>query len=424
MVYLNAKLAPTAVGGLGFVLGPLSAYTHGMNTVTAPALSQASQSVELLAELVRIDTTSRNSNLGLIELVRDKLRKLGVASRLTCDATGGKANLFATVGEGAQAGLILSGHTDTVPVDGQDWHSNPFALKEQDGKLYARGSADMKGFLACALNAVPGYLAAGHPRPFYLAFSYDEEVGCFGVSGLIKDIQESGANVAACIVGEPSSMQPIIAHKGTHRFRCCVRGKEAHSAMTHQGVNAIAYATKMMVFLQDLAGELAAREVADPEFPVPTSTITVTMIDGGTGQNIIPRECNFQVDVRTMPGTSFDEILSRARAYAKTLEPQMHAVCADAGVHLDFQFSMPGFGVAQDDPLVRYVAQHAQASGHTKVSFGTEAGIFSAHRIPTVVIGPGNIEQAHQPNEFVERTQLAACDAFLARVLANPFEAH
>jgi acetylornithine deacetylase len=394
-----------------------------MNTVSTPAIQQASGTLDWLRTLVAIDTTSRNSNLGLIELVRDQLTKLGVISRLTYDAAGGKANLFATVGQGVLPGIILSGHTDTVPVDGQPWTSEPFKLTERSGKLYARGSADMKGFIACALNAVPGYVAVPHDRPFHLALSYDEEVGCFGVAGLIKDIQESGARVSACIVGEPSSMQPIIAHKGTHRFRCCVRGKEAHSAMTHQGVNAIAYATKMMAFLQALADEIAAKEVRDMEFPVPTSTITVTMIEGGTGQNIIPLHCNFQVDVRTMPGTSFDELLARARAYAKTLEPEMQAVCKDSGIHFDFQFSMPGFGVAADDPLVRYVAQHAQAVRRTKVSFGTEAGLFSASKIPTVVIGPGNIEQAHQPDEYVEVSQLAACDAFLARVLAHPFEA-
>jgi acetylornithine deacetylase len=393
-----------------------------MNTVTAPAIGHASQTVDLLAELVQIDTTSHNSNLGLIELVRDKLAKLGVPSRLTYDAAGGKANLFATVGDGAQPGLILSGHTDTVPVDGQAWTGDPFKLTERGGKLYARGSADMKGFIASALNSVPGYLAGGADRPFHIALSYDEEVGAFGVTGLIKDLQERSVAVAGCIVGEPSSMQPIVAHKGTHRFRCCVRGKEAHSAMTHQGVNAIAYATKMMVFLQQLADEIAANEVRDADFPVPTSTITVTMIDGGTGQNIIPLHCNFQVDVRTMPGTSFDLILARAQAYAKTLEPEMRAVAQDSGIALDFQFSMPGFGVREDDPLVRYVTQHAKASGRTKVSFGTEAGIFANHGIRTVVIGPGNIEQAHQPDEFVEVSQLAACDAFLARVLAHPFE--
>jgi acetylornithine deacetylase len=393
-----------------------------MNTVSTPALQHGSTTLDWLRKLVAIDTTSRNSNLGLIELVRDRLARLGVTSRLSYDAAGGKANLFATVGQGAQPGLMLSGHTDTVPVDGQPWSSDPFTPHERDGKLYARGSADMKGFIACALNAVPAYLAGSHGRPFYLALSYDEEVGCFGVHGLIKDIAESGARVSACIVGEPSSMQPIIAHKGTHRFRCCVRGKEAHSAMTHQGVNAITYASKMMVFLQSVADEIAAQEARDPAFPVPASTITVTMIDGGTGQNIIPLHCNFQVDVRTMPGTSFDEILARAKAYAKTLEPEMHAVCQDSGITFDFQFSMPSFGVAADDPLVRYVAQHAQAAQRSKVSFGTEAGIFTQQRIPTVVIGPGNIDQAHQPDEFVELSQLAACDAFLARVLANPFE--
>ncbi|MGL4573872.1 MAG: acetylornithine deacetylase [Burkholderiaceae bacterium] len=393
-----------------------------MNTPCNPALTQNSQTVALLRTLVAIDTTSRNSNLGLIEWVRDQLSAVGVRSRLSYDAAGGKANLFATVDEGAAPGLILSGHTDTVPVDGQAWTHDPFTLTERDGRLYARGSADMKGFIACVLNAVPAHLAQPEAPPFHLALSYDEEVGCFGVHGLIKDIAESGARVSGCIVGEPSSMQPIIAHKGTHRFRCCVRGKEAHSAMTHQGVNAIHYASKMMVFLQSMADEIAAREARDPAFPVPTSTITVTMIDGGTGQNIIPRHCNFQVDVRTMPGTSFDDILARAQVYAKTLEPEMRAVCQGSGIAFDFQFSMPGFGVAADDPLVRYVAQHARAAQRSKVSFGTEAGIFTQQRIPTVVIGPGNIEQAHQPDEFVELSQLAACDAFLARVLANPFE--
>jgi acetylornithine deacetylase len=380
-----------------------------------------SQTLAILRTLVGIDTVSRNSNLGLIEWVRDWLASQGVASRLSYDAAGGKANLFATVGQGAQPGLMLSGHTDVVPVDGQDWHSNPFQLTERDGKLFGRGSADMKGFIASALNAVPAYLATPHDRPFHLALSYDEEVGAFGAATLIKDIQDSGAHVSACVIGEPSSMQPIVAHKGTHRFRCCVRGHEAHSAMTHLGVNAIHYASRMMGFLTELNQRIAAGETRDADFPVPTSTISVTMIDGGTGQNIIPLHCNFQVDVRTMPGTSFEDILTQARIHGAMLEADMRQVAPDAGIHFDFQFSMPGFGIAPDDPLVRYVAQHARARGNTKVSFGTEAGMFQRHGIPTVVIGPGSIDQAHQPNEFVEIDQLAQCDAFLARVLGQPF---
>ncbi|KPF68736.1 acetylornithine deacetylase [beta proteobacterium AAP99] len=382
-----------------------------------------SNSVEMLRQLVSFNTISAESNLGLIEFSRDWLAAQGVKSRLIYDSTGKKANLFATVGEGAEPGVILSGHTDVVPVVGQPWSTDPFTLTEREGKLYGRGSADMKGFIACALNAVPGYLASplAGERPFHLALSYDEEIGCFGVWGLIKDIQESGAKVSACIVGEPSSMQPIVAHKGTHRFRCCVRGKEAHSANTNQGVNAIHYASRLMSFLQARAEQIAAGETPDANYPVPTSTVSVTMIDGGTGANIIPLRCDFTVDVRTLPGTSFAALLDELKAYARTLEPEMKAVAADAGIDVQFIASIEGFGVTDADPLLAHVTRLAGSQRKIQVSFGTEAGIFQRAGIPTIVIGPGNIDQAHQPDEFVEIDQIAQCDAFLTRLLAEPF---
>ena len=379
------------------------------------------RSIEILRTLVAFDTTSRNSNLPLIEWVQAYLAPFGVKSTLVFDADKRKANLFATVGEGPGAGMIFSGHTDTVPTDGQPWTCDPYKLTERDGKLYARGSADMKGFIACALAAVPQFLAKAHNAPFYLALSYDEEVGCRGAWSLAQAINASGAQVAGCIVGEPSSMQPIVAHKGTHRFRCCVRGQEAHSALPHLGVNAIHAANRLMNFLLNEGDAIAAKETPDAEFEYPTSTLSLTMIDGGTGQNIIPRACNVQVDVRTVPGTEFPPLLEKVKAFAAMLEPAMKAVSANAGIEIDFQSSSPGFGIGADDPLLRYIEAKAGSTRRIKVGFGTEAGIFTKHNIPSIIIGPGDIAQAHQADEFVAIEQMAQCDAFLAGVLAEPF---
>ncbi|UCE32952.1 MAG: acetylornithine deacetylase [Burkholderiales bacterium] len=373
----------------------------------------------MIRTLVGFDTVSRESNLGLIEFVRDHLARHGVRSRLTYDAGGGKANLFATVGEGRRPGIVLSGHTDVVPVDGQDWDTDPFTVHERDGRLYGRGTADMKSFIATALHYVPRFLAADMSGAVHLALSYDEEIGAFGVPLLLKDLEEAGIRPAGCIVGEPTSMEPVLAHKGTHRFRCCVRGREAHSAMATLGVNSIEVAARLIVYIRHLAERYGQLETRDYGFPVPFTTLQTTMISGGTGQNIVPRDCEFLVDVRTLPGGSFDAIYDEVRRYAATLEPAMKAVAPEAGIGFEFLFTMPGFEVGDQDKVVQLASHLARNSRFGKVSFGTEAGLFGQAGIPTVVIGPGDIAQAHTPNEFITLEQVVLAERFVERLIEH-----
>lgn len=386
------------------------------------ALRPSERTLEILRTLVGFDTVSHNSNLGLIEWVRDLLACQGVASRLTYDADRRKANLFATVGAPRPGGLILSGHTDVVPVEGQDWTSDPFTLTERDGKLFGRGSADMKGFIASALAMVPDMLAADLPAPIHLALSYDEEVGCFGARGLIADLQEAGFAPAGCIVGEPTLMAPIVSHKGTWRLRCCVRGREAHSAMPTHGVNAIEYAAELVVFMRDIAARFVREETHDADFPVPFSTIQTTTIAGGTAQNIVPNACELVVDLRTMPQTSFETLHQEILDFAARLDARMKAAFPETGMQVQFLAGVPAFVVADTAPIVHYARRLARTQGAGKVTFGTEAGLFSQAGIPTVVLGPGSIDDAHRPDEFVSLEQMAACDAFMKRIIESRLE--
>ena len=386
------------------------------------ALRPSERTLEILRTLVGFDTVSHNSNLGLIEWVRDLLARQGVASRLTYDADRRKANLFATVGEPRPGGLILSGHTDVVPVEGQAWTCDPFTLTERDGKLFGRGSADMKGFIASALATVPDMLAADLPAPIHLALSYDEEVGCFGARGLIADLQEAGFAPAGCIVGEPTLMAPIVSHKGTWRLRCCVRGREAHSAMPTHGVNAIEYAAELVVFMRDIAARFVREETHDTDFPVPFSTIQTTTIAGGTAQNIVPNACELVVDLRTMPQTSFETLHQEILDFAARLDARMKAAFPETGMQVEFLAGVPAFVVADTAPIVHYARRLARTQGAGKVTFGTEAGLFSQAGIPTVVLGPGSIDDAHRPDEFVSLEQMAACDAFMKRIIESRLE--
>ena len=381
------------------------------------------EALAMIERLIAFDTTSRDSNLGLIEWARDYLEKLGARTRLTYDATRMKANLFATLGEGARPGMILSGHTDTVPVDGQDWRTDPFTPTIVDGRLYARGSADMKGFLGIALHRAPAFVAAIDAgrldAPIHYSLSYDEEVGCIGVRGLIADIEAIGLVAAGCIVGEPTSMQPIIAHKGTHRFRCHVHGREAHSSYTTHGVNAIEYAAKLVVFVRDLADRLAATETRDYGFNVPYSTLSTGVIHGGIAANVIPKECKVQFDMRTLPSASADALYAEVCDYARRLEAQMKNEDASGRIEMTWESSTGGLIADENDAIVRLARRLSRHDETGKVSYGTEAGLFQQIGIPTVICGPGDIAQAHAPDEFVSLAQLAQCERFMDGLAAG-----
>ncbi len=393
-----------------------------MNTPQAHPQTIQQPSKELLAmveRLIAFETVSRDSNLGLIEWTRDYLAGLGATSRLTYDATGKKANLFATLGEGSRPGLVLSGHTDVVPVEGQAWDTDPFKATVIGDKLYGRGSADMKGYIATALVMAPQFLASKADAPLHFAFSYDEEVGCIGVRGLIKDLQEIGLKTAGCIVGEPTLMQPIIAHKGTHRFRCHITGREAHSSYTTQGVNSIEYAARIIVYIRQMADRLQQLETRDYAFTVPFTTMQTGLIRGGLAANIVPKECEFIFEARTMPGASEQKLFQEVKDFAATLLPEMQRVEPNAAIQLELMNSAPGMNMQETDEIVKLAMALSRNKPNGAVSYGTEGGLFQAAGIPTVICGPGDIEQAHRPNEFVSLAQLAQCEAFMQRLLEN-----
>ncbi len=394
-----------------------SGYSGPMTAETNPSAA----GLAWAQRLVRFNTVSRESNLPLIECIADHLRTLGVPLRLSYDDSRRKANLFATLGEGKPGGVILSGHTDTVPWDGQAWTVEPLGadLRTVDGepRLYGRGSADMKGFIGLVVAQTQAFLDADLPHALHYAFSYDEEVGCFGAQTLLADLAEAGLPKAAlprlCIVGEPTSMVPAIAHKGVARWRCCVKGRAAHSSQTHIAVNAIEAAARMVAGLADMADDFAARGPRYAGFEVPWTTAAVGVIDGGIADNVVPEDCRFHYEFRALPGTDVAALQRRVEDHAAALVPAMHAVDGATGIRFETLCAVPPFQAALDDPAVRLAQQLAGTDRTTLVGFGTEAGLFQSAGIASVVCGPGSITQAHQADEYVSLAQLAQAEAFL-----------
>jgi acetylornithine deacetylase len=384
-----------------------------------PTRTPSPRALELARTLVRMNTVSANSNLELIHFVRDELARLGVASRLTFNADKTKANLFATLGEGKPGGVILSGHTDTVPWDGQDWSHDPLSARVDEGRLWGRGSADMKSFIAIALAHAEEFLHSKAPFAVHLAFSYDEEVGCFGVKDLIADMRDAGVKPLACIVGEPTGMVPAIAHKGVYRYKCCVRGKEAHSSLTPQSVNAIEMAARLVGKLRDMAEGFEREEPRYEGFDVPFSTASVGQFHGGIADNVVPRDAEFRYEFRDLPTADAGAMQQAVVAHARALEPAMKAVSAEAGFSFETICEIPSFLGSAQDPVTRLAQRLAGVQGTTLVAFGTEAGLFKRSGIPTVVCGPGSITQAHQPDEYVSLEQLARCEAFMRGLAAT-----
>ena len=376
-----------------------------------------------LDRLTAIDTTSRNSNLGLIETVRDDLRAQGLDPWLSSNAEGTKANLFCTLPAqdgGTQGGVALSGHTDTVPVDGQNWTSDPFTLTERAGKLYARGSCDMKGFIACALGLVPEFLAMPRAKPLHLALSYDEEVACIGAPVMLADLQQRGVKVDGCIVGEPTSMQPVVAHKGLNAYRCRVHGKAAHSSLTPQGCNAIEHAAQLICAIREMAEAWRADGPFDEFYDVPYSTITTNLIGGGIAMNTIPQLCEFTYEFRNLPVLSPAQIQGRIDTYIQDqMLPRMQREFPGARVEIENLAAAPGLDASEQAAITQLVRALTADASVRKVAYGTEAGLFQGAGIPTVVCGPGSIEQAHKVDEFVEIDQLQQCEKFLRQVAAS-----
>lgn len=372
----------------------------------------------MIRQLVEMPTVSRDSNLDLITWIRDHLKGLGVESTLVFDASGKKANLYATLGPQDQPGILLSGHTDVVPIDGQEWDTDPFRVVEKDGRLYGRGTSDMKSFVALALSMAPKFLAQPLRTPVHYAFTYDEEVGCLGAKRLIEILRNMPVRPAACIVGEPTEMQVIGQHKGKRSWRVDVRGFECHSSLTHLGANAVEAAAELISFIKGVARRKQAEGPFDADFAPPHTSVHTGVIHGGTALNIVPKDCSFLWEIRYLPQDDPDAMLAEVIRYAREkLEPEMKAIDPACGFAFTQVSEFPGLATAETEGVVQLGRALTGANRVRKVSFGTEAGLFSELGIPTIVCGPGSIEQAHKPNEFITLEQVALGEAFLGRLL-------
>ncbi len=379
--------------------------------------SQAS--LDMISRLIAFDTTSRYSNMELISDVQSYLSGLGIDSTLVPNEDASKANLYATVGPMDKPGIMLSGHTDVVPVDGQEWDSDPFSVIERDGQLYGRGTSDMKSFIALVLANLPRFIERGLAEPLHLAFSYDEEVGCIGVRPMIDMINGLPIKPRMAIIGEPTSMQVITGHKGKRSYVAEFRGLEAHSSLAPHGVNAIEFAARFIAHLQAMARRLQDGGPFDELYDVQHTTVHTGTISGGTALNIVPKDCRVEFEFRYIgdddPDTIEAEIIEQARA---VLEPEMKAIDESTGITVTCVNDMPGLDMNVDAEVVTFVKQLAGRNDHAKVAFGTEAGLFQKRGgIPCVVCGPGSIDQAHKPNEFISLEQLDKGEAFLERLM-------
>jgi len=377
------------------------------------------RSLDLIKTLIAFDTTSRESNLELIVFIQEYLTGHGVDSMLVHNEAGTKANLYATIGDTDKGGVMLSGHTDVVPVDGQNWDTDPFQVSEKDGKLFGRGTADMKSFIAVVLAFVPEFAARRLKTSIHLAFSYDEEIGCIGVRRLIEKIQGMPIKPLMCIVGEPTSMQVITGHKGKRSFVANVRGLESHSALAPQAVNAVEYAAELVAYLKSMARRIEAEGPFDDLYEVTHTTVHTGVIAGGVQLNIVPKSCRVEFEFRYLAIHDPDALEAKIRDFVTgTLEPQMHAISPDTGIYIECSNDMPGLEMDPGEDVVAFVKALAGRNDHAKVAFGTEAGLFHTRaNIPTVVCGPGDIAVAHRPNEYISLAQIGKSEDFMRKLI-------
>ncbi len=373
----------------------------------------------LLEKLVGFDTVSSKPNLELIGFIAEHLSAHGVSSVLINDDTGHKADLLATIGPQVAGGLLLAGHTDVVPVENQDWSSDPFTMVERGGRLHGRGTCDMKGFIAVVLAAVPALAAAGLRRPVHLGFTYDEEIGCFGGQALARHIEGLEVRPARCVVGEPTSMAVVNGHKGKLSVDCRVHGTEGHSAFIDKGVNAIEIGAEIVSRLRSMQRRAQADGPFDDRFDPPFTTIQTGLMTGGIARNIIPKDCRFEFEIRNLPGQDSGVFLTELETFiADELLPDMRAIAPDSGITLDIHSDIPALAPDDDSEMLKLSLQLTGANAPGYISFATEAGLYQGIGIPTIVCGPGDIAQAHRPDEFVALDQLALCKTFLGDLIA------
>lgn len=375
----------------------------------------------ILARLVGFDTTSHISNLPLMAWVEQYLAEHGVSCARVPDSTGTKAAIWVTIGPADRPGYILSGHTDVVPVTGQEWTSDPFTLTERGSRLYGRGTTDMKGFVAVCLAMVPEIKSAALMRPIHLALSYDEEVGCKGVAPLIERHCMGPVRPLGCFVGEPTLMRVIVGHKGKHAVRATVRGRSAHSSLPDLGVNAIEYAAELICQIRAVAADMARSGARDDLYEIPYSTGLTAIVEGGTANNIIPDRCSIEFEFRSIAGTDAAAMCAGIEAWARSeLEPRMQARDPACGIDFEEVLTYPGLETGPEHPVASLAKRLAGRNDHAKVAFGTEAGLFSKIAgVPSIVVGPGSITEAHRPDEFIESDELVRCAQFVRGLIAH-----
>jgi len=374
----------------------------------------------LLGRLIGYDTTSTTSNLELIDFVRNYLDDFSIASQLVFNDDKTCANLYATIGPDDVGGVMLSGHTDVVPTSGQNWHSDPYTIKADDDAFYGRGACDMKGFIACVLAGIPQMASQKLTTPIHLAFSYDEEIGCVGVKKLIDAMQGFEVKPKLGLIGEPTDMAMVLGHKGKAAFKVEVTGLSCHSAYITSGVNAVEYAADLIAFIRKMNNEVQQRQLLDESYTVPHTTFHVGNIHGGTALNIVPKQCLFEFEIRNLPQDQLDNLVHEVKHYARDiLLPDMRQRFEDSQIEFSPISNYPGLNTSRDSEVIAYT-QSINPINHfgDNVSFGTEAGLFDQHLgINSVVCGPGSIDQAHKPDEYVSRQQMQFCDKLIENLV-------
>ena len=378
-------------------------------------------SIEILKKLISFDTTSFKSNLDLIKFIENYLNDLNIKSELIYDETKNKANLFTTIGPNLQGGIVLSGHTDVVPITKQNWTSDPFILTERDDKLFGRGSSDMKGFIAIVLSRVSAMVEKKLKKPIHLAFSYDEEIGCVGVHSLLDLIKKKSINPEFCIVGEPTSMEMVIGHKGKHAYDVKVDGLSCHSGQAPNGVNAINYASKLINYIEEINKEKSIKGPFDNDYEIPYSTLHTGLIKGGTILNIVPKLCQFEFEIRHLAEDDPLEIIQRIKQYTEELLiKEMHNISSTTNIEINEKINYPGLNISESISPVKQVKELLGKSSHKKVVFGTEGGLFKRElNLPTIICGPGSIDQAHKPDEFISIQQIEKGGTFIDKLINN-----
>ena len=378
-------------------------------------------SIEILKKLISFDTTSFKSNLDLIKFIENYLNDLNIKSELIYDETKNKANLFTTIGPNLQGGIVLSGHTDVVPITKQNWTSDPFILTERDDKLFGRGSSDMKGFIAIVLSRVSAMVEKKLKKPIHLAFSYDEEIGCVGVHSLLDLIKKKSINPEFCIVGEPTSMEMVIGHKGKHAYDVKVDGLSCHSGQAPNGVNAINYASKLINYIEEINKEKSIKGPFDNDYEIPYSTLHTGLIKGGTILNIVPKLCQFEFEIRHLAEDDPLEIIQRIKQYTEELLiKEMHNISSTTNIEINEKINYPGLNISESILPVKQVKELLGNSSHKKVVFGTEGGLFKRElNLPTIICGPGSIDQAHKPDEFISIRQIEKGGTFIDKLINN-----